>query len=515
MAKTDEPTSVELKLHIPSDALSRLRSSRILRKWLAGRPSRGRVISTYFDTPDLSLLHRQIAVRARRIGKRHTLSVKCAPGAETLNDDQVEWEKEVAKQAVNSRIMNDRALRRKLSDVKIAGRLKPLFVTDVNRAVWPLKIWNSLVEFAINVGEIKSKGRRLPICEAGLELISGDASDVYALARELRKSVPFDFASASNAERGYALAADVAPGFHKVGKPKIRRQATVGEAFSSIGRNGLMHLRANEACVRIKQDAEGIHQIRVAVRRLRSALSLFRDLVEDKDRRDIARRLKWIAQGLAEAREWDVFQDELLAPLQDRISDDPSLRKFTDHVDKLRRSADRRASETLASARYTENVLRIGEWWGGGVWEKSATGMTAEPAANFARKRIRKLDRRLRKLGDRLEELGDTDLHEFRIRAKKLRYAIGFFGDLFPIKAAHAHAEALSEIQDCLGALNDSVVVRRLLARAEQHAQDIDATVFARASGIIMGWNTAKREDGLKRFPISWRRYSSLDPFWK
>ena len=195
MAKNDKTTGIELKLHIPPDALPRLRSNRVLGKWLAGRPSQGRVVSTYFDTPDLGLLHRQIAVRARKVGKRHILSVKRGPNAKTLSDGGGEWEKEVAKQAANSRIANNRALRKKLSDVKIAGRLKPLFVTDVNRAVWPLQIKNSSVEFAINVGEIKSKDRRLPICEAGLELKSGDARGVYTLARELHKSVSFDFAA--------------------------------------------------------------------------------------------------------------------------------------------------------------------------------------------------------------------------------------------------------------------------------------------------------------------------------
>jgi CHAD domain-containing protein len=244
-------------------------------------------------------------------------------------------------------------------------------------------------------------------------------------------------------------------------------------------------------------------------------LSLFRGVVAEKDRRDIARRLKWIAKALAEAREWDVFQDGLLAPLQVELSDDPSLKGFADEVGKLRRSADRRASEILASARYTESVLRIGEWWDGGAWEKTATVVAAEPAIDFARDRIRKLHRRLRKLGDRIAELDDAKLHEVRIRAKRLRYAIGFFGGLFPTKAVRAHAEALAEIQDCLGALNDSVVVHQLLSQAGQQAKELDATVFARASGIIMGWNTARREEGLKRLPKSWRRYESLDPFWK
>ncbi len=515
MAKNGETTGVELELHIPQDALLRLRSSHVLGKWLVGRPSRRRVVSTYFDTPDLSLFHRQIEVRARRVGARHILSVKHVPGAEHGRHSGKDWEADVAKRAINSRIMDDRALRKKLSANNLASNLRPIFVTDVSRAVWPLKIKNSSVEFAVNVGEIKSKGRRLPICEVGLELKSGDASGIYALARELRKSVPFDLEPLSKIERGYAFAADIASRPHKAAKLRMRRRTTVGEAFSLIGHNGLMHLRANEACVRLRQDSEGIHQIRVAVRRLRSALSMFRGLVAEKDRKDIARRLKWIADGLAEAREWDVFRDELLTPLQAKLSSDPSLKGFTDEVDKLRRLADCEASEVLASARYTENVLRIGQWWDGGDWARTSTGIAAEPAADFALNRIRKLHRRLRKLGDRIAELDDAGLHEVRIRAKKLRYAIGFFSSLFPSKTVRAHAEALAEIQDCLGALNDSVVMRQLLAQAETQAKELDAAVFARASGLIMGWNTARREEGLKRLPSSWRRFANLHPFWK
>lgn len=515
MAKNEDTTKIELKLRIPRSALPRLRRHRALDRWLAGSPSEERMVSTYFDTPDLRLFHRKIAVRDRKVGTKHVLSVKHAPEDEIGANEWREWEGEVAKQKPDFRIIDDRALRKKLAADKIASCLRPLFIADVKRAVWPLRINNSSIEFVIDVGEIKSKNHKLPVCEAGLELKSGDAGGIYALARELHRSVPFDLEPLSTAERGYTLAADVAPTPHKATRLRIPRRATVGEAFFLIGRNGLMHLRANEACVRFKQDAEGIHQVRVAVRRLRSALSLFRDLGVEKDRQGIARRLKWIAKECAEAREWDVFEDELLASLQGKFSDDPSLKGFTDEVDKLRRLADRRASETLTSVRYTENVLRIGEWWDGGDWNRMATDIAAEPAIDFARERIRKLHRRLRGLGDRIGKLDDAGLHEVRIRAKKLRYAIGFFGGLFPAKAVRAHSEALAAIQDCLGALNDSVAVRQLLVRVQAQAKNLDATVFARASGIIMGWNTARREEGLKRLPESWLRFAGLHPFWK
>lgn len=515
MAKKDDTAKIELKLRIPRDALPRLRRHRALDRWLAGSPSEERMVSTYFDTPDLHLLHRKIAVRDRKVGTRHVLSVKHTPKTEIGTHGRREWEAEIAKKKPDFRIIDDRALRKKLAADKIAGRLRPLFVADVNRAVWPLRIENSSIEFAIDVGEIKSRKHRLPVCEAGLELKSGDVGGVYALARELHKSVPFALEPLSTAERGYTLAADVAPKPHKATRLKIPRHATVGEAFFLIGRNGLTQLRANEACVRLKQDAEGIHQIRVAVRRLRSALSLFRDLVAEKERRDIMRRLKWIAKECAEAREWDVFEDESLAALHETFSSDPSYQGFTAAVDRLRRAADRRAADMLAGAHYTENVLEVGAWWDGGGWEKTATAIIAEPALKFAEGQIGKFHRRLCKSGDRIGDLDERGLHELRIRAKKLRYAIGFFGGVLPAKDVRAHLEVLAEIQDCLGALNDIAVARRLLARIETSAEGLDPTAFARAAGIVTGWNTARLEAGLKQLPKAWRRFADLRPFWK
>lgn len=507
-------TEIELKLHIPEGKLDRLRRHPAISRWLAGQPNRTRLVSTYFDTPDLSLYHQKIALRQRKVGGKRFLSVKRAPDGATSVYGRREWETEVFRRKPDFRAIGNHIAGGKKLFGKVVPRLRPLFVTDVERNVWPLKFKNNTFELAIDVGKITCKGRSVPIREAELELRSGSVGSVYALARELRKSIPLGLQPLSKAERGYVLAANVSPEPHKAEKLQLPRRATVGGAFVIIGRSGLLHLRANEGSVCLNKDVEGVHQLRVAVRRLRSALSLFRDVIAERDRREIADRLKWIARQFSAAREWDVFLDDMLAAVRHAFPKDPALAKFMAVAERIRREADERAARIISAPRYAENVLRVGAWWDGGEWKKAATGMAADPALDFAKTRIRALHRRLCKRGDRIGELSPAGLHELRIRAKKLRYAIGFLGGLFPAKNVRAHLRALSDLQDCLGALNDGDVARRLVGRIEATGE-MDPTEFTRAAGIIAGWNSARQEAELARLPRAWRRFKGLRPFWK
>jgi inorganic triphosphatase YgiF len=507
-------TEVELKLHIPEGKLNRLRRHPAISRWLAGQPNRTRLVSTYFDTPDLSLYHQKIALRHRKVGGKRFLSIKRAPDGETSVHGRREWETEVSRRKPDFRVIQNHIAGGKKAPGDIVPRLRPLFVTDVERDVWPLKFKNNFLKLAIDVGRITCKGRSVPIREAELELRSGSVGSVYALAQELRKSTPLGLQPLSKAERGYVLAANVSPEPHKAEKLELPRRATVGEAFALIGRGGLLHLRANEASICLNREAEGIHQIRVAVRRLRSALSLFRDLVAEKNRHEIANRLKWIARQFSAAREWDVFHDEMLAAVHHAFPKNPALAKFMAVAERMRREADEQAARIISGPRYAENVLRVGAWWDGGEWKKAATDAAADPAFGFAKARIRALHRRLCKRGDRIGKLNPAGLHELRIRAKKLRYAIGFLGGAFPAKDVRAHVRALSDLQDCLGALNDGDVARRLVGRIEA-TREIDPIEFTRAAGIVAGWNSARQEAELARLPRAWRRFKELRPFWK
>ena len=332
--------------------------------------------------------------------------------------------------------------------------------------------------------------------------------------RTARKPMPPHAAPPAKLSRRGAGAATAAAS-HKAPRIELSRQTTVGEAFVAIGRSGLAHLRANEACVRSMRDKEGIHQLRVSVRRLRSALALFRDLVSDRERRDIARRLKWLAGQFAEARDWDVFHDEYLVPLRKSRPDDSALGTFVGEIEKLRRAADARAADMVAHPRYAKTILEIETWWNGSGRRKPANGLAPQKAVDFSHARIRKLHRRLCKLGKRTRELDDAGLHELRIRTKKLRYAIDFLRSLFPNKAARAYRNALIEIQDCLGALNDIAVARQLLAAAAKSAPTLDPAILAHAGAIVAEGNAAMRKTHLKRLRGAWRRFACVRPIWK
>ena len=334
-------------------------------------------------------------------------------------------------------------------------------------------------------------------------------------ARTVRKPMPPYSAPLAKTPREKIPTATIASAPHKAPRIKLPRHASVGEAFVLIGRSGFAHLHANETCVRVERDSEGIHQLRVSIRRLRSALTLFRDLIPDSERRDLARRLKWIAKQCAEAREWDVFQDELLASLRKAYPDDPALRNFADEVSEIRCATDARVADMLAGTQYAKNILEIETWWNGCGWHKPATALAAEKAIDFSRARIRKFHRRLCKLGKRAEKLDEIQLHKLRIQTKKLRYAIDFLGGLFPHKAVRAYRTALAEIQDCLGALNDTVVVRQLLIAVQKRAPGLDPATCAHATKVITEWNAAKREIGLNQLPGLWRHFTDLYPFWE
>ncbi len=510
-----DPREIELKLRIPPEALPRLMNHRLLRRVAKGGPVQKRMVSTYFDTPDFRLMREQVALRVRKVGQRHIQTVKCAPTVENGVNSRSEWEREVAADKPALKGVGNKRLRKLLAGGKVRRRLAPQFVTDVKRATWPVKLNGSHVELAVDVGEIKSAKGRLPVCEAEFELKSGPIHGVYALAQELHKSVPFTIEPLSKAERGFALVAQSPPRAQRAQALKLDKGCTIADAFQRIGRACLLHLRANEAAVRTSQSAEGVHQFRVAIRRLRSALNAFRDLLPRGQRRRINAQVRWIAHRFGYARDWDVFNSALLRELREHMTGDRSLSAFAAAAKAARARAYAQIAETIVSPRYTESLLTLEGWWESGSWIDSLGETRDEPAADYARRSLKKLHRRVCKLGEQIETLSEPDLHELRKRAKKLRYAAEFFRSLFPAKAAKAYIEALEEMQDRLGSLNDGVTAKQLLGDLEKRNKDMDPAVLARASGAIAGWCAARVTEDLRQLPAAWAGFAEVKPFWK
>lgn len=513
---------IELKLTLAPEDLERLRRNPILRSLAQGRSKRQELVSTYFDTPDFKLKSRGQALRIRKIGERRVQTLK-AKGEGPLASGQVahshkEFETDVEGEEPRLDLIEDEALRAELEQPQLRDALAPVFTTDIDRRALNVHMADSDIELAIDFGEIRANGRNLPICEAELELKSGRPSRLYELALLLSDKIPFRIEQQTKAARGYGLYGEQEPEPAYATKQQLSLELTTGEAFAQLARACLDHLRANEAAVFHGADPEGVHQMRVATRRLRALVSAFQELIDETACAELKTELRWLQQALGPARDWDVFTDETLVPLMKNLPGEAGLEDLLEHCKRSRAQAYEAAHQALAEPRYTRLLLRLALWLGDGGWasrEPEAEALLKAPVRAWADEVLAKRAGKLAKLGKKHRKLSHARLHQVRIAAKKMRYACEFFRSIYDDKAVKAYVKRLVALQDTLGSLNDAVTGHRLLDEIEQGLGKTKRAGVATPVGIVMGWQAAKIDNDLGRFSKAWKKYRGTKAFWE
>lgn len=309
------------------------------------------------------------------------------------------------------------------------------------------------------------------------------------------------------------------PRWRKAKTPPLKPSATAEEALTGIVVSGVQHLRANEACVLARAHEEGIHQMRVAGRRLRSALTLYRDHLPDEQFRYLNGELKWLIRELGSARDWDVFVDGVLRPVLDDLGEEATLPPLSRTVEKLRDEAYDRASDAIKSPRYAGLILLLKAWAEGRRWHDGATKEQSAamrlPAAELARTLLDQGYEETLALAGNFAELSTEERHSVRIRIKKLRYATEFFGALFARRQVVPYLAAMKALQDQLGLNNDVEVARGLLKKAPKRANGKERRDIAYAAGLVIGWHSHvsdHREQGALK---AWDRFVARQPFWR
>ena len=255
---------------------------------------------------------------------------------------------------------------------------------------------------------------------------------------------------------------------------------TAATAFQAIARGCLRQFHHSATPLAHSDDPEALHQARVALRRLRSALAMFKPMLRDDRYEPLREELKWLATTLGVARNIDVFVMQL--------GDAPHPRALF----AARRKAHAQARAALTSSRADRLLRDLSKWLTSGDWlnDPETSTLRDEPAAQRARFILDRLWKRLKRRGRDLAELDDDHRHRARIEAKKLRYAADFFDALYDGKTAKrrkkAFGKAIEALQDSLGDLNDLTLApalraefsiagmaskqarRRLLAKAER-----------------------------------------------
>ncbi|MDB5455908.1 MAG: adenylate cyclase [Caulobacter sp.] len=476
--------------------------------------------ATYYDTADHALRQAGFGLRVRDGdgGRKQTLKSASAGGVFARG----EWETAIDGPAPDLAALAATPAAKLLKGAALA----PVFVTRVQRTTRLVHRDGAVIEAALDRGELALNGRRAAVCELELELKSGPPAALFALARDLAEHAPLRLSLTSKAERGYALIGEDER--RRRPPPALAVDASTGEALQAAGRAALGQMADSSEALRARPAPEGVHQLRVASRRLRALLSTFKPLAVDTAAAQLKAELKWLAGELDAARNLDVFVGEVWRPAAAGAADPPAAAdpagadSATDGMAAFGRAllaaqaaAYVRMEGAVESARFRALLLEAAAWLEAGAWTTSEAlaAVRDRPAREFAAHALGRRRRGVLKHGAHLGRLDRAARHHLRIRGKKLRYATEALATLFPEhpKRAERFIDALKALQDGLGALNDLAFTADLAREVALVAGDAEA---AFAAGRLTAAGAGREPALLKTAQKAFEAFADARPFW-
>lgn len=493
---------VEIKLSLPASAhRAFLRHPLLLRaEKLAAR----KLVNVYYDTPDLALQRKGIALRTRRQGRGWLQTVKCAGTTSGGLAVRPEWEQPYGGRFDFAGI-DDPRVRALLERHRIRSHLEPAFETVFTRSTWriaPVKGTTALL--MLDRGWIEAGDKREAISEIELELVQGEVHALFDLALALAADLPLRPEILSKAERGYRLRSGAPLRPVKAAPSPLGATQAPLEAFRAIAAACIAQLQWNELGAG-ETDPEFIHQMRVALRRLRSALRTFRPALPAGFEATVVPPIRALARVLGGARDWDVLAGEIVEPAREAFAGDVRLDALDAAVGRARQQAREAARQALATAGHAVFLLDLAA-----RLQRIRSAPAEEDVAAFAARRLNRLHKKALALAAAAQEADPASLHALRIGVKRLRYAIEFFAPLYRARDAREALESLTGLQDTLGALNDLARAGPLLMQC----MDSDPAL-REAIALTGGWHGA-RHAVLRRLTLQGiRRLRKIKRFWK
>ena len=515
----------ELKLHVPVAA----RKAVVAQLKAQSAEPRIRLRAMYFDTPDRQMARQRAAVRLRLEGRKWVQTFKMA-GQDALS--RIELNHPRPGPELDLSVYAGTPAEAVFA--KIKGELALRYETDVWRTRRLIRTRLGMVEVAYDDGMIRAGGLELPLNEVEFELISGKVGALFTLATRWVKQFGVVLDVRSKAERGDGLAnaagrineaagdqrklvrdAEIARFWAPVpaGKVVLPIRATperaldivTAECVEQIIRNAASLAEVDTVLPSTAGGAEHVHQLRIGMRRLRSAWRLFdgwTPLPSESAQEGAARYFG----EFGAARDSDVLGESVVPALLRAGMPSISLMVAGDPIN---------ANKLAASPAFQTWLLDILAWSIGMRPAPAPVLAPAEEAPSAAQPgklvvpvagRLRKWHKRLVADGRRFHELDDPARHKLRKLAKRLRYGLSFTESLFDAHRVKPYRKRLAQLQDVLGNINDLVVARDLYATMTgEHPQ----------AWFALGWIAARLEELYKDAEDEIALLADVPPFWK
>lgn len=514
---------IEFKFCIPADRLDAVEAA--LR---AGEVKRTRLQARYFDTAEHALAAQGVVLRLRKEGDRWVQTAKAA-GHGVLQ--RLEHNVDLGSAGADAQVPQpdvqrhaDTPVGERLAELlRAAGQpLRPTYGTDIWRLTRTIEHEGCTVELALDLGEIHAgedegegkSARVAPVRELELELVSGPVHGLTALAQQWADAHGLWFSTVSKAEAGLRLlhgstqmpAVKAQPPHYKAGSAapdgRALLRAVVAACLAQILPN------ASEVAAG-SDDADQIHQLRIGLRRLRTALRTLGPLAGPAAEGEAVWGDAWESalvtafRALGELRDGEAVMGAVQAQLQ--AAGAPPVEAPAPGSGALP------AAEVVrASALQTALVQLIGFCAEEEEVEEKENGDAKAPDAQEAalthvRERLDKLHRQLRRAGRRFADLSSEERHTVRKRLKRLRYLAEFVAPLFGDKKSARYLDALRPAQDALGHYNDEVVAQAMLREWAAHDS---------AAWFGVGWLKAREADRVQACADALAAARKAEPFW-
>ena len=498
----------ELKLALPRRAAVAVMTHPVVEAVAAGDASHARLLSVYYDTTRFDLWSAGISLRLRRTPTGWLQTLKRGGTVVGGLHRREEIEMPVAGQALELARFADWPSLEALRSDRFVRRLAPIFRTCFSRTTRMLKLAEgSEIELSLDRGYVEAGKLRAPLCELELEIKAGGPAGLFDVAHALSGHMALRPVYRSKAHRGYALAGmRSAPA--RAARVALTDSLSIAQASQLIVTSGLEQIQANEDGVLAGGDGEYLHQMRVGVRRLRACFAMLRRVVPAARLDPVRAELKWLNARLGSARGWDVFVREMLPQFKRSLgagATDDALEALGRAAAARGERAQRLARSALRSQRVSRLLLELGRIAAGGglVFDGEGTRM---PARVFTATLLQRRCERVLARGVARKCDSAAALHALRIAVKKLRYAVEFFGGIYPAHAVKDFRDPLLKLQDCLGTINDAYTMR-------VHVRSC-LPADAELADCLVDWSAHVIDHERIRLRKPWRRFRQARAFW-
>lgn len=523
---------IELKFELSASDVRTLCRAPALKALMVAPPRTKTLRATYFDTPDNLLAARELSLRVRKESRRHVQCLKAmapsAPSAPSARCENItgfarlEWEWPVPGPCLDYSLLRDDADIMALLEGIDFSQLCAVYSTDIKRQSRELRTpGGALIQCEIDQGRVLAgtpeAPLEAPVRELELELTSGDEAELLATATLITSLVPARLSARTKAQRGQVLASGRGHEWVKAQMPKLAKGASAEEVLRTSVMSGLKHLMANEDCVLTRGHIEGVHQMRVALRRIRSVITTYKKLLPEGSFEHLSQGLKEAGSALSNARDWDVFLDEVLTNVENGFDQDPALAVMRKRALGKQEQAYRAVEGLIHSEDYAKLLTQTLVWVASSAWRRAErdgeeTDTLQIPATKVAQHILSKRHKNVLKAGKGLKSLTVEQRHRLRITLKKARYAAEFFAEIYPDKKTKPYLKPLKILQESLGHLNDLAAAERLMG--ELIADGGDGADLHRASGMVEGWFMHAQHTREKDLQKGWKAFCAAKTFW-